>query len=198
VGVHALVVNERLYVLLGLLPLLPEVLILVVRPTWLLFVPLWVVAERRFTLRRPRRLENERSYRDAATTALALPPLPERIDFDDAVLFSDGPRLALRRAFQLGRRASWLMRIDVARDGDEITLRTRQVFTPVTIVIAGPLIGWSIGRESVVWMLAFPAIMVAVYLLQIALATNARQAACELAFSRIEAELRAVLEEPRR
>ncbi len=190
--------DERLYVLVALLPLLPEVAILVARPTWLLFAPLWVVSEHRFTLRRPRRLENERSYRDAAATLPPLPQLRERIDFDDAVLFSDGPRLALRRAFRLGRRAAWLMRIDVTREGDVLTLRTRQVFTPVSILVAGPLVGWSIGRGSMVWMLAFPLIMVAVYLMQIAFATSARRAACELAYSRIEAELRAALEEPRR
>lgn len=190
--------DERLPILLGVLPLLPEVMILLARPTWLVLLPLWVVDERRFTLRRPRRLESEGGYRDAGATAPALPELPPRIDFEDFVLFAEGTRLALRRAFGLGRRALWLIRIDVVREGDDITLRARQVFTPMSILVAGPLMGWSIGRGSVAWALGFTLIMIAVYAGQIAFATGPRLAACELAFERIEAELRAALEEPRR
>lgn len=180
-------------ILLCVLTLVPEVLVLVFRPTWLVFAPLWTVAERRFQLHDPRRVERSSGYRDGAGDLAPLPPLPARTDFYDSVLFIDGERAALRRAFAIGRRETWLVRIDIGRDGETITLRARQVFTPMSVVIAGPLIGWAFSGPSLL-VIGFPFLLILVYGLQLAVSSAQRQAQCEIAFGTIEDELRRALE----
>lgn len=187
--------SQQIAILLCVVPILPEVLVLVVRPTWLVFLPLWDVSEHRFTLRSPRRMPAVGGYREAGGgEAPPMPALPARTDFEDSVLFCDGPRLALRRAFGLGRRAIWLVRIDVTREADTVILRARQCFSPMAIVVAGPLMGLAVGRGSVIGVVGFPLLMIAVYLVQIGFATSARRGACEVAFATIETELRRELE----
>jgi hypothetical protein len=175
-------VDDRALLLLCVLTVVPDLLVLLFRPAWLVFAPMWTVAERRFELRDPKQVERASGYRDGAVDLAPLPPLPARTEFADSVLFIDGERIALRRAFAIGRRETWLVRIDLVRDGDSLTLRARQVFTPMSIVIAGPLVGWTIAGPSLL-MIGFPLLMVVVYGLQLAFSSAQRQAECEIGTS---------------
>lgn len=176
------------------LAILPEVIVLLVSPTWLVLLPMWVVSERRFTLRSPRRLPGAGGYRDATGLTPAMPELPARMDFDDSVLFASGSRIALRRAFGFGRRAIWLLRVEIFRDGDAIVMRARQCFVPMTVVLVAPMMGYVIGGGQLLPIVGFTAVMIVSYFVQIAFETSSRRAACEVAFGRIEAELRRDLE----
>ncbi len=109
------------------------------------------------------------------------------------MLFIDGERIALRRAFAIGRRETWLVRIDIVRDGETITLRARQVFTPMSVMIAGPLMGWVMSGPSLL-VVGFPLVLFVVYGLQLAVSSAQRRAQCEIAFGTIEDELRRALE----
>ncbi|MFO0713456.1 MAG: hypothetical protein U0353_26630 [Sandaracinus sp.] len=189
--------DELLWVLGSLSPILLEVLILFTRPTWLVFLPLWRVAERRVRLVRPKLEERAADYRGAARTTPPLPELTSRVDLGDSVLACDRVGIALRRPFELGRRNTWLMRIDVARSGDEISLVARQIFVPMTVVISGPLLGWHVSQGSVVASLGFTGILVVAYAVQLAFTSAQRQAASEHAFDELERQLREALESPR-
>lgn len=185
--------DVRAELMLCLLPMLLETLVLFVRPTWLLAVPLRDIDDTRFTLVRPRRSVG--GYREAVGVP-ALPTLPERVELDDAVLFADGSRVALRRAFGLGRRAVWLVRIDITREGDELVMRARQVLSPMTLVISAPMMGWVIGHGFGVMIVIFPMIMAAVFALQAFFSRGQQHRAVLEAFESLERSLRDELEEP--
>ena len=178
---------------LSLVPVLIETLITWVRPEWLAVLPAWSIAGHTFTLRNPQRLTSE-GYRDA----LALAPLPtftETTDLTGAVLFARGGRVILRRAFGAGRRSIWVVNIEVQRTSETVTLRARQVFTPITLLLSAPLYAAAITHHlSITWTLGAFALVAAVHGLHTLFSRSARDVALQEAFRFLEEELRAGLE----
>lgn len=181
------------YSALGLV--LAETLILFVRPQWLTgFALVRLGAERHVTLpeRRPPR-DRPASYRDGPDD-VEIPELPPRTDLSDAVLFAGegGRTFALRRAYVLGQKHIWLVRIDLERGGREVLLRARQVVVPITlpIFLFGVIFGATRGSSLVLFLIAAPVMALVTWLGQFVFVRSARDAAIEAAFDEIEERLR--------
>ena len=178
---------------LSFVPVLIETLITWVRPEWLAVLPSWSIADHTFTLRNPQRLASD-GYRDAPALA-PLPDLTETTDLTDTVLFARGGRVILRRAFGAGRRSIWVVNIEVHRTSETVTLRARQVFTPITLLLSAPLYAAAITHHfSITWTLGAFALVAAVHGIHTLLSRGARDAALHEAFRCLEEELRAGLE----
>lgn len=174
----------------SLVPLLIETLITWARPEWLAVLPSWAIADHTFTLRNPHRLA-EGGYRDAPELG-PLPDLTEITDLTGAVLFARGVRIMLRRAFGAGRRSMWVVRIEVQRSSETVTLRARQVFTPITLLLSAPLYAAAITHHlSITWTLGAFALVAAVHGAHTLFSLVERDAALQEAFRFLEEELRA-------
>ena len=175
-------------------PVLVELLITWLRPEWLTILPSWRVTERSFTLRNPKRLVAQ-GYREAARLA-PLPDLMERAEFTGAVMLARSGRIVLRRAFDAGRRAIWVVAINIERTSETVTLRARQLITPITLLLSAPLYAMAITHElNLLWTLGALTLITAVHALHTLLSRNARNLALEEAFGFLEDELRTGLEE---
>lgn len=190
---------DSLWFWIAVAPVALESLVLFVRPTWLSSFAFFGEQERRITLRSRRRdPEPLAGYRDMGRSLAELPTLPARTDLSDSVLFTGGPRIALRRAFGLGRRQIWLVEIAIERSDEEIVLRAKQAFVPITLpLFTGAMMAMMSTRGHMPFpqILMVPAIMIAVFALQHVFSRSSRNQGIEEAFDFIEAELRSALEE---
>jgi hypothetical protein len=187
----------------AVVPLLLESLVLFVRPQWLTALAFHALREHRFTLRSRRRvIDPGAGYRDPAHGEAPIPELPRRTELSDSVLFADGPRLALRRAYGLGRRQIWLVGITIERTGDEIVLRAKQALVPMSLLLFVLVFALGAYQRTGHWV-AFalfagvgPFLVLIVWGLQHLFTRGSRDAQLDEAFSFVEDELRRHLEEP--
>lgn len=191
---------SQLWFYLALVPLLVESAALFLRPTWLAGLARLPVGERSITLhRRKRDADRSAGYREPGLGAAPLPELPARTELGDSVLFCSGERIALRRAYGLGRRNIWLVAITVTQAGDELVLRAKQAFVPVTlpVFVIGMLVAMS-ARGHMPWqmLVGLPVFFVFVFALQHLFTRGSRDASVSEAFDFLEEELTRALEEP--
>jgi hypothetical protein len=187
-------VFRNVWFVAAIAPVLIELLITWLRPEWLTTLPSWRVTESSFTLRNPKRLVTQ-GYRDASRLA-PLPELMERAEFTGAVMRARGGRIVLRRAFDVGRRVIWVVAIDIERTSETVTLRARQLLTPITLLVSAPLYAMAIThRLSLVWTLGALTLITGVHGFHTLLSRKARNLALDEAFRFLEDTLRPRLEE---
>jgi hypothetical protein len=185
---------------IAIVPLLVESVALWLRPTMLARFARLPLSERAFTLRGRKRGEDPSAgYREPGRKASALPALPARTELAESVLCCAGETIVLRRAYGLGRRNIWLVAIAVEQAGDEVVMRAKQAFVPVTlpIFLIGVLAAMA-HRSHLPWpmLLGMLFFFVVVVALQHLFTRGSRDAAISEAFDFLEGELRRELEEP--
>ena len=188
-----------MWMVLGLLVTSIEILLYSVRPTWLARLTLFTVREHRFELRRPRRSAvHTVGYRDAAHAPTALPAIPPRTELGDAVMFADGARVVVRRAFERSREHSWLLSLLIERQGNDIAVRARQGFVPLSLALLLPAFAMTVSQTTAdaLVVLVIAAVMPIAVAIQSFFGAGSRDAVVHVAFARIEQLLRRELEEP--
>ena len=142
------------------------------------------------------------AYRDAALTrpAHALPSIPlGRRDLDDSVLVAarDGHSFALRRAYGLGKRILFLVRLDMKIEGDELVLRATQSVVPLSLPIALAAVLLARHVEPVVTA-AFVGGTAVGFAIQWLFGAGPRDRAIAQAFDMLEPEIRATFPKKRK
>lgn len=127
----------------------------------------------------------ERPERDVPALDVGKTTLGEGILEPEA----SGRAYALRRRYEMfGNRNQWLVRIELSMDGDELVMRAKQAFFPMTIVFL-PFAQLLTLRPGVFFFVpAILAVLALVMLLQHLFGRHTRDGAIEEAFDVLESE----------
>jgi hypothetical protein len=181
--------NGKLFLLLvlspALLPVVVEVMLIHWRPWWFAWLAYGSLGEHTFTV--------------SATKPDKLPALPAVIELSQLRLISRGSLVMVQRRLTNQNTRSpgpTLVRIDVHREGDTITLRARRTLVPLSLGLAAVIFCAMCATNTANLIGALVLVVLVSVAVGVTMLLNADPQPCKKAFRRLEREYRRLLEEP--
>ncbi len=193
-----------LFVLPFVTPMMVELWLLHARPELFARFALWTAGTHTFKLRRPKRSEDDRSYREVGNI-VPIPTLELSKHFGGGRDFVGGRLIGRRGRLMLHSplwpmrgKVVWLFSIEVRQYEDTITLTARRVFVPMSIVLTGLLVCVAFSTTQN-WIACIVVLLIGTLLTTGMMVTehDAHTHTMREAFRYLEREYRALLEVPK-